>query len=305
MPTVSVLNTTSNISGKTLLTAEQPYTVSGLITFSRSPSAPFAVAAGSANVPNLDADKLDGIDSAGFARLGFANSGNLIFTDATYDIGASGATRPRDLFLSRDITVGRNAILADDVKVAATKKVFLDGGGDTYIVESAANTVDLYTNNVRAVTVDSTQFIDSPTQARAIAYHNTTQSINNTTETVLNLNSEDVDTATMHDTATNNSRITIPTGGDGFYLFTVKVPFASNAVGERFIRAFKNGVAHKMLERQSANTVDDTVLTGSFMLQLAAADYIEIAAYQSSGGALNIGSATRSSSTEICATKLW
>lgn len=31
---------------------------------------------------------------------------NLIFVDATYDIGASGATRPRDFFLSRNATVG-------------------------------------------------------------------------------------------------------------------------------------------------------------------------------------------------------
>lgn len=31
---------------------------------------------------------------------------NLLFTDATYDIGASGATRPRDLFLSRNAVMG-------------------------------------------------------------------------------------------------------------------------------------------------------------------------------------------------------
>lgn len=33
-------------------------------------------------------------------------TGNLLFTDATYDIGASGATRPRDLFLSRNLVAG-------------------------------------------------------------------------------------------------------------------------------------------------------------------------------------------------------
>ena len=31
---------------------------------------------------------------------------NLLFVDATYDIGASGATRPRDFFLSRNATIG-------------------------------------------------------------------------------------------------------------------------------------------------------------------------------------------------------
>ena len=42
------------------------YTQTGLITFDRDPSAPFAVVSGSAVVANLDADKLDGIDSTGF-----------------------------------------------------------------------------------------------------------------------------------------------------------------------------------------------------------------------------------------------
>jgi hypothetical protein len=31
---------------------------------------------------------------------------SLLFTDATYDIGASGATRPRDIFASRNVTIG-------------------------------------------------------------------------------------------------------------------------------------------------------------------------------------------------------
>jgi trimeric autotransporter adhesin len=36
---------------------------------------------------------------------------NLIFTDNTYDIGASGATRPRNLYLAGDATVGGNIVL--------------------------------------------------------------------------------------------------------------------------------------------------------------------------------------------------
>lgn len=38
--------------------------------------------------------------------INVAAGGNLLFTDATYDIGASGATRPRDFFLSRNATIG-------------------------------------------------------------------------------------------------------------------------------------------------------------------------------------------------------
>lgn len=43
-----------------------------------------------------------GFTTAAAVTLG----GNLLFTDATYDIGAAGATRPRDLFLSRNAVVG-------------------------------------------------------------------------------------------------------------------------------------------------------------------------------------------------------
>lgn len=66
MATVSVLNTSANLSGKTLLVAEQPATITGLQTFDRDPSAPFAVTANSAKVSNLDADKLDGEEASAF-----------------------------------------------------------------------------------------------------------------------------------------------------------------------------------------------------------------------------------------------
>lgn len=46
------------------------------------------------------------VTTSGLTMPGFTVTGNLIFTDATYDIGASGATRPRDFFLSRNAVVG-------------------------------------------------------------------------------------------------------------------------------------------------------------------------------------------------------
>jgi hypothetical protein len=69
---ISVLNTDAGLSGKTLVTAEGTTTQEGLITFDRDPNAPFAVAAGSAVVPNLDSDKLDGQEGAYYLDLGNA-----------------------------------------------------------------------------------------------------------------------------------------------------------------------------------------------------------------------------------------
>lgn len=39
-----------------------------------------------------------------------SHAGDILFTDALYDIGKAGATRPRDLFLSRNLAVGGNVI---------------------------------------------------------------------------------------------------------------------------------------------------------------------------------------------------
>lgn len=60
----------------------------------------------------------DQIDAALALLLPLAGgtlAGDLKFTDATYDIGKSGATRPRDLFLSRNLVVGGTTTLTGNV----------------------------------------------------------------------------------------------------------------------------------------------------------------------------------------------
>jgi hypothetical protein len=66
----NVANTAANLSGDTLLTAENSETKTGLLTFDRgAATAPFAVAqATAAKVTNLDADKLDGIEGAALVK---------------------------------------------------------------------------------------------------------------------------------------------------------------------------------------------------------------------------------------------
>lgn len=77
MSTVSVLNTDADISGHTLITAEADRTITGNITFSRSPSAPFTVTVGSANVANLDSNFLQGHLASFFQNASNINAGTL------------------------------------------------------------------------------------------------------------------------------------------------------------------------------------------------------------------------------------
>src|SRR5262245_22049217 len=72
-------------------------------------------------------------------------------------------------------------------------------------------------------------FLANPPACRA--YHNAAQALTTGVEASLALNSERYDTDTMHDTVTNNSRLTIKTAG--LYIITGHVEFANNATGYR------------------------------------------------------------------------
>lgn len=73
-------------------------------------------------------------------------TGNLLFTDATYDVGASGATRPRDLFLSRNATVGGTlTVTGGQISFPATQSASAD-----------ANTLDDYEEGTWTPTVGGT-----------------------------------------------------------------------------------------------------------------------------------------------------
>jgi hypothetical protein len=71
---------------------------------------------------------------------------NLLFTDATYDIGASGATRPRDLFLSRNLTVGGTLTLTGGVNLNGNVTVG-DSSADTLTINSTITSNLIFTDN--------------------------------------------------------------------------------------------------------------------------------------------------------------
>ena len=88
MATVTLSNTTAQLSGKEVLIKDGTHTVTGTITFDKDPSAPFVVTAGSAVVANLDADKVDGYEASALAVLAEAEtvSGRWIFSTIPSDV---------------------------------------------------------------------------------------------------------------------------------------------------------------------------------------------------------------------------
>jgi hypothetical protein len=115
----------------------------------------------------------------------------------------------------------------------------------------------------------------------------TTQSIPDSTFTILNFNTESYDTNTYHDNSTNNSRLTIPT--TGYYNLTAYVTFEGNTNGGRIVQIYKNGTT--VLTYFSGNyggfTSDSSFLT-TINVNATAGDYFEVRVRQSSGGALGV-----------------
>lgn len=193
---------------------------------------------------------------------------------------------------------------------AAAPTYALVGDLDTGMYSSGANALEFATNGVKALGIDSTQFIDSPTQPRASAFNSGVQSVASASFTVITFDSEDYDVGGMHSTSANTSRMTIPTGGDGLYLLTANITFAPSTTGNvRGTRFVKNGatlgVTATILPGASGSSVGTTSQLVAVM-NLVAGDYVEVDVLQDTGSSMNIGNASfRYLQSQFQIVKLW
>lgn len=113
-------------------------------------------------------------------------------------------------------------------------------------------------------------------------------------------NSERYDTASMHSTSVNTGRITVPIAG--LYLITGNVEFAANGTGIRGIKVRANGTTDlgAIFFPNNGGSLGTGVALAT-VYKLAANDYIELHAFQNSGGNLGLSSAA-SYSPEFSAT---
>jgi hypothetical protein len=133
---------------------------------------------------------------------------------------------------------------------------------------------------------DNIRFLRTPPQARV--YHNANQSITTAVETALALNSERFDNDVIHDTVTNNSRLTCKTAGK--YAIGGHIEWAVNATGTRLARIRLNGAtfiasSDGPVAGHGTYNIRNNVMT---LYDLAVNDYVELMAFQDSGAGLNV-----------------
>lgn len=120
----------------------------------------------------------------------------------------------------------------------------------------------------------------------ARVYNSADQSIPNATDTIVAFDSERYDTDTIHDNATNNSRLTCKTAGK--YLVWAGICFDTNGTGRRKGELIVNGATVTSLITLVPPGDDWCGLNYSTIVDLNVNDYIQVRVSQNSGGALNV-----------------
>ena len=163
---------------------------------------------------------------------------NLIFTDATYDIGQSGATRPRHLYLSGDATIG--GLTSGRLPTVSTAGLLVTSGSFLYADTSLSRTI-----NITASASTSAAFAVANTHASGNAF--LSAGVSGTGDAFLLTTSDGASWYTGVDSSASDQFIIgtgLPGSADKFIISTagdVKIPGLAGA-GSRTVVADANGV---------------------------------------------------------------
>ena len=115
----------------------------------------------------------------------------------------------------------------------------------------------------------------------------TNQTIPTGVETVLTFDNERFDTDNIHDTVTNTSRLTCRTAGK--YVVTATVTFNTSSGGtQRYAFPRLNGTGSLGYFKSPTFASTAPAVSGAQIVDLVAGDYLELLAYQDSGGNLDV-----------------
>lgn len=138
-------------------------------------------------------------------------------------------------------------------------------------------------NSVKA----AADFLANPPACRV--YNSAAITVGTGALTALTFNTERFDTDSMHSTSVNTGRITFNTAG--LYTVTLYAGWIANAAGIREFQIRLNGTTSIAQWTAPATAVaDDHRMTITSVYKMAAGDFVEALAFQTSGGNLNVQS---------------
>lgn len=216
-------------------------------------------------------------------------------SDAVATLASGNASAlPDDIAIARDVKYDK--VVTFTLTDAATGLI----GQDSFTM--AAQSIPFSPTTGLIVTAGLTDAAVTPPKSqsrfRCKAIRTATQSIADSTPTTINFNAADLwDVGSLHDTATNNDRIVIPTGGDtGVWDLDGVARWDANATGRRETRIWHmpvgGGVGSISAEDVRAGLNDGgvgpTIPIHATAQPPAVGDFFTLEVFQNSGGALNI-----------------
>jgi len=226
-----------------------------------------------------------------------SNLGAVQLSDSTSSTSTTLAATANAVKTSYDLanTANTAAGTAQTTANAAIPKSTVTTAGDViYATGSAAVTRlgigtagQVLTVNSGATAPEWTTVSATPTYSGCAIYKTSTQSTANGVATSVTYDGEYLDTNGYHSTSSNTSRITIPSGKAGKYLVTGNLQFASIISANIVLFLVKNGaqIVTSQYPQQSINySSGATTLNVSAIVDCAVGDYLEIQAFQGSGG---------------------
>ncbi len=130
--------------------------------------------------------------------------------------------------------------------------------------------------------------------AAVSVYKSGNQTLTTATETLITFDSEELDSGDMHDTSSNTSRLVcrVP----GIYLIFTSVTMANNSAGGRYSMVRKNAAGSAVggsligygTDEVASINFGSIIAWGPRLLKMVPGDYVELFAYQSSGGDLTL-----------------
>jgi len=186
--------------------------------------------------------------------------------------------------------------------VADTQNTVIDAEGDL-LVGDAADTIQRLAigSNAQVLTVDTT--VDgkikwaTPSAGATFVGVQVTKTANTSVGAGANVqipwDSEEFDTDGFHSNVTNNARLTVPSGLGGYYKVYFAMQWASSStVQRRIVAIYKNGNSSTgtFINNFETSSINFPSCAMAFTMNLSAADWIEIDAYQGTASALDFRS---------------
>lgn len=147
----------------------------------------------------------------------------------------------------------------------------------------AANTINLATK------LDANALPLANTMHYGVMVTKANTSVNNTTDTLISFDTEVRDDGGFWVVGAP-TKLIVPSGGDGWYVVTALLRWDSNGTNSRFCHVKKNGNFLDWTTGVLAGASGGTIT--SVVVYLVATDYLEVDAYQDSGGARTINTST-------------